>query len=170
MAAIWPLTLWKLSTQEPQKGRIKWLSPFFLIKSLDPGHKCLNRWHVSNYPLVLQCNKLLVIVGNRLAHKVGTSLSTVFNIEILCWGVFTRVQYKLSNSLAIKLLKLHDLFEHNTDYLMSCPTGVLLLHALQQNVLQVFLPFAERCGFYMSGSMAMRTLQFMTSPHWVGWT
>ena len=24
---------------------------------------------------------------------------------------------------------LHDLFEHNTDYLMSCPTGVLLLHA-----------------------------------------
>ena len=27
---------------------------------------------------------------------------------------------------------LHNLFEHNTDYLMSYPTGVLLLHVLQQ--------------------------------------
>ena len=43
-------------------------------------------------------------------------LSTVFNIKYF---------------YAIKL-KLHNLFEHNTDYLMSCPTGVLLLHVLQQ--------------------------------------
>ena len=29
-------------------------------------------------------------------------------------------------------IEFHNLFEHNTDYLMSCSTGVLLLHALQQ--------------------------------------
>ena len=71
----------KSSTQEPQKGTIQQLSP---IKSLDPGCKRLNRWHLSDYPFVLHCNKLLVLVGNRLAHKLGTtSLSTVFNIKIL---------------------------------------------------------------------------------------
>ena len=38
---------------------------------------------MSDYPLVLHCNKLLVIVGNRLAHKLRASLSAVFNIKIL---------------------------------------------------------------------------------------
>ena len=53
------------------------------IKSLDPGCKSLNRRHVSDYPLVLHCNKLLILAGNRLAHKLGTRLSTVLNIKIL---------------------------------------------------------------------------------------
>ena len=38
---------------------------------------------MSDYPLVLHCNKLFVIVGNGLAHKLRASLSTVFNIKIL---------------------------------------------------------------------------------------
>ena len=55
--------------------------------------------------------------------------------------------------LAIKLLKLHNVFEHNTVYLMSCPTGVLLLRVLQQleldlrgNATYATGTFAERCG------------------------
>ena len=51
-------------------------------------------------------------------------------------AVLTRVQHILHNFSSYKI-KLHNLFEHNTDYLMFCPTGVLLLHALQQHVLQV---------------------------------
>ena len=59
--------------------------------------------------------------------------------------------------------KLHNLFEHSTDYLMSCPTDVLLLHALQilkpqleelMHVLQV-LPFAERCGLRYCSIVAL---------------
>ena len=69
-----------LHSQEPHKGMIKHFLP---IKSLDLGrkHKHLNRRHVSDYPLVLHCNNLLVLVGNRLVHKLGTSLSTVLSIQ-----------------------------------------------------------------------------------------
>ena len=50
-------------------------------------------------------------------------LSTVFNVKY--WlGVLHK-----SN---INKIKLHNLFELNADYLMSCPAGVLLLDALQQ--------------------------------------
>ena len=43
MAAIWPLTYWKSSDQEPT---IKHTWP---IKVLDPGRKRFNRQHVSDY-------------------------------------------------------------------------------------------------------------------------
>ena len=48
----------------------------FADQNLDPGRKHLNRRHVSDHPLVIHSNKLSVI-GNRLAHKLRTSLSTV---------------------------------------------------------------------------------------------
>ena len=42
--------------------------------------------HVSNYPLVLLAEVIklfdLILVGNRLAHKLGMGLSTVFNVKI----------------------------------------------------------------------------------------
>ena len=75
---------------------IVYFSHLMPIKSLDPARKCLNRRHVSDYPLVLHC---LVFVGNRLAHKLATKLSTVFNIEILTEpvGISTRVQYTVES-------------------------------------------------------------------------
>ena len=109
------------------------IKQFLPIKSprLGQGHKHLNRHHASDYPLVLHCNKLSILIGNRLAHKLRTSLSTgeYSNHDCTCWVVLHESSISF---LAIKLLKLHNLFEHNTDYLMSLPTGVLLLHALQQ--------------------------------------
>ena len=50
----------------------------FVDQKLDPGCKHLNRQHASDYPLVLHCNKLSVLIGNRLAHKLGTILTTIF--------------------------------------------------------------------------------------------
>ena len=51
----------KTSAQGPQKETIKQFLP---IKSLDPGHKHLNRQHVSDYLLVLHCNKLWVLINS----------------------------------------------------------------------------------------------------------
>ena len=35
----------------------------FADQKLDPGRKHLNRQHANNYPLVLHCNKLLVLIN-----------------------------------------------------------------------------------------------------------
>ena len=51
-AAIQPLSLWKSSNQEPQKGTIKRV---LLIKILDPFCKHFNRQPISDYYL-LPCN------------------------------------------------------------------------------------------------------------------
>ena len=102
------LDLWKSRRQEPQKGlTIKQLSTLLRIKNLDwASHKCLNRRHVRDHLLVLtvqefiNCNKLLVLVGNRLVHKQGTSLSTVFNVKVARSPVFSR-----STNLESKLME-----------------------------------------------------------------
>ena len=76
--------------------------------------------------------------------------------------------YPVAIATAIKLLKLHNLFEDSTDYLMSCSTGVLLLQQLkldltlqrgvasETNVLHVWIQY------HVPGrsARAMRTLQF----------
>ena len=64
-AAIWLLTLRKSSTQGPQWEMIKQVLPIKSLR-LDPGSKHLNRQHLqhaSDYPLVLHCNKLLVLIN-----------------------------------------------------------------------------------------------------------
>ena len=57
--AVWPLTLCKASTQEPQKGTIKWLSTLFADQNLDPGHKHLKiggMWLPHGLSRSLHCN------------------------------------------------------------------------------------------------------------------
>ena len=48
-AAIRPLTLWKSSNQEPQKGTLKQSSILFADQKFDRSRKRLNRQHVSDY-------------------------------------------------------------------------------------------------------------------------
>ena len=78
-AASKPLT----HSNQALKGNDQAIKHTLPIKSVDPSCKHLNRLDISDYPLVLHCNKLLVIVGNRLVHKLGASLSAVFKIKIL---------------------------------------------------------------------------------------
>ena len=69
-----------------------------------PGTRLYSKWLLLALSKIsLHSNKLFVLVGNRLAHS----------------PVLTTI-----------VIMLHNLFEHNTDYLISCPTGVMLLHAL----------------------------------------
>ena len=72
----------KIKCSRAPEGNNQAIKHTFCSLDLGRKRKRLNRWHVSDYALVLHCNQLLV-VGNRLAHKLGTSLSTVFNIKIL---------------------------------------------------------------------------------------
>ena len=67
------------------------------------------------------------------------------------------VLHESATSFSYYKSKLHNFFEHNTDNLMSRPTVVLLLHALQQNVLQVFFILRREVWVtdYMSGSSTM---------------
>ena len=43
--------VWPFENQALKSLRREWSS--FADQNLDPGHKRLNRWHVSDYPLVL---------------------------------------------------------------------------------------------------------------------
>ena len=54
-APIRPLTCKKSSGQELLKGRSsdQAIKHTFWQSNLDPGHKCFNRWHISDYPLNL---------------------------------------------------------------------------------------------------------------------
>ena len=85
------------------------------------------------------------LIGNRLAHKLGASLSTEYSLNLLV-VLATRVQYNFS-FLAIKLLKLHSLFEHNRlldvlsnwCFVATCTPATqtrpedLMLHVLQEH-------------------------------------
>ena len=60
-----------------------------------------------------------------------TLLSTAFIIKILIEHV-GGFSHRSSTSYII-LVKLYNLFEHNTDYLMSCPTGLLCMPSSTSN-------------------------------------
>ena len=77
---------------------------------------------------LLHCNKLFVLVGNGFTHKLGVRLGTAFSINT-DWTYWCFHKSSISSCYKIKL---RNLFGHNTDYLMSCPTSILLLYALQQ--------------------------------------
>ena len=77
-----------------------------------------------------------------------TLLSTAFIIKILIEHV-GGFSYRSSTSYII-FAKLHNLFEHNTDYLMSCPTGLLLCMPSSSSNLMLHVSqstsFVERCA------------------------
>ena len=52
-----------------------------MIKSLDRGRKHLNRQHVSDYPLVLHCNKLSVLIGACIFRPTSRVHFHILNIN-----------------------------------------------------------------------------------------
>ena len=79
----------KIKSSRASEGNNEAIKHTLPIKNIDLSGKRLNIQHVSDYPLVIArvqytvIMKFLVLVGDRLAHKLGTGMITVFNIKTL---------------------------------------------------------------------------------------
>ena len=81
-ATIWPLTLGNQVIKSVRKERWSNQVHFLLIKKLDRSHKCFNRWHISDYPLIMADHLLvpctqLVDQGSEHHQKSCRTLSLI---------------------------------------------------------------------------------------------